>query len=313
MGITHFDTAPAFARSVGHLRGRWTFLGEAAGSSIVGLRRIQLDAGGWSTPAHQHGREEELFYVLAGTGLVWHAGRTAQITAGDGILFAPGGGAHTIRADAGLDLLAFGTRESDESPAFPRLARQRLGDQLVNGEPGTIDGVPAQFVLEAQLGPPELEARNTPEERPATIVALSELEPDTLVRTRVERIRRNFGRRLGSNRSGLQHVEVAPGKESTAQHCHSAEEEIFVMLDGDGALILGEAETPVGPGHVIVRPPGTGIGHVLRAGPHGLTYLAYSDRNPADLCYYPRSNKIAFRGVHVIARLEKLEYWDGED
>ena len=26
-----------------------------------------------------------------------------------------------------------------------------------------------------------------------------------------------------------------------------------------------------------------------------------------------RSNKIAFRGVHVIARLERLDYWDGED
>ncbi|MDQ2894498.1 MAG: cupin domain-containing protein [Actinomycetota bacterium] len=311
MGLTHFDTAPAVEHALGHLRGRWTFLGEAAGSSIVGLRRMQLPAGGWSTPAHEHGREEELFYVLAGAGLVWQAGRTVPITVGDGILFAPGGGAHTIRADDGLDVLAFGTRENDESPAFPRLDRQRLGRRLVTGEPGAIDGVPAQFVLESQQGPPEI--RDTSGERPATIVALSELEPSTLARPRVERTRRNFGRRLGSVRSGLQHVEVAPGMESTAQHCHSAEEEIFVILDGDGALVLGEAETPVGPGHVIVRPPGTGVGHVLRAGPQGLTYLAYSNRNPADLCYYPRSNKIAFRGVHLMARLEKLEYWDGED
>jgi len=31
------------------------------------------------------------------------------------------------------------------------------------------------------------------------------------------------------------------------------------------------------------------------------------------VCYYPRSNKIAFRGVGLTARLEKLEYWDGEE
>jgi hypothetical protein len=36
-------------------------------------------------------------------------------------------------------------------------------------------------------------------------------------------------------------------------------------------------------------------------------------RDPGDVCYYPRSGKIAFRGVGVIARLESLDYWDGED
>ncbi|GAC1579491.1 MAG: hypothetical protein NVS3B18_13170 [Candidatus Dormibacteria bacterium] len=311
MGLTHFDTAPAFEHAVGHLRGRWTLLGEAAGSSIIGVRRMQLPAGGWSTPAHEHGREEEFVYVLAGSGLVWQAGRTAAIRAGDGILFAPGDGAHTIRGDEPLDLLVFGTRESDETPAFPRLDRQLLGRRLVTGEPGTIDGVPGQFVLEAGQGPPDVS--DTPGERPETIVALSELDPENLTRPRVQRTRRNFGRRLGSVASGLQHVEVAADREATAQHCHSGEEEIFVVLAGDGFLVLGEDEAPVGAGHVIVRPPGTGVGHVLRAGPRGLTYLAYGNRDTSDLCYYPRSNKIAFRGVHLIARLEKLEYWDGEN
>jgi hypothetical protein len=31
------------------------------------------------------------------------------------------------------------------------------------------------------------------------------------------------------------------------------------------------------------------------------------------MCFYPRSNKISFRGLGVIARVERLEYWDGED
>ena len=64
---------------------------------------------------------------------------------------------------------------------------------------------------------------------------------------------------------------------------------------------------------MISRPPGTGVAHMFRAGDRGLTYLAYGTRDPGDVCYYPRSNKIAFRGVGVIARLEQLDYWDGED
>ena len=40
--------------------------------------------------------------------------------------------------------------------------------------------------------------------------------------------------------------------------------------------------------------------------------LVYGTREPNDICYYPRSNKIGFRGVGVLARLESLDYWDGE-
>ena len=79
-------------------------------------------------------------------------------------------------------------------------------------------------------------------------------------------------------------------------------------------LVLDDAEeTPVRPGHVVARPPGTGVAHLFRAGPIGLTLLAYGTREPNDICYYPRSNKIMFGGVGVIARLERLDYWDGED
>ena len=63
---------------------------------------------------------------------------------------------------------------------------------------------------------------------------------------------------------------------------------------------------------MISRPPATRISHSLRSGEAGLTYLAYGTREPNDMCYYPRSNKVFFRGLGVIARLEHLEYGDGE-
>ncbi|MGH2915179.1 MAG: cupin domain-containing protein, partial [Solirubrobacteraceae bacterium] len=132
MGLAHFDQAPAREYALGHLRGRWTLLGEAGGSVGVGVRRIQLPSGGWSTPAHEHGRGEETFYVVDGTGISWQRGQASQIRAGDCIVYRPRAGEHTLRADTELDVLAFGPREFDEAVRFPQLGMSLLGGSAVD-------------------------------------------------------------------------------------------------------------------------------------------------------------------------------------
>ncbi|HET6865436.1 MAG TPA: cupin domain-containing protein, partial [Solirubrobacteraceae bacterium] len=202
----------------------------------------------------------------------------------------------------------------DESVSFPRLGMSFVGTRMVDSIPGMSNGMPTQFVREAELGPPPLpEAPGTAGPRPPTLVNVEDVEAVTVERPRIARTRRNLGRAAGSVTTGIQHVQVVPGKESAPPHCHSLEEEIFVILDGDGVVVLGEEEFAVQAGHVVARPAGTGVPHTFRAGPSGLTYLAYGMRDPADVCFYPRSNKVAFRGIGVIARVERLEYWDGED
>src|SRR5690242_13892781 len=190
-----------------------------------------------------------------------------------------------------------------------------VGTRMVDSIPGMTDGMPTQFVREAELGPPPLpsEPSGAAGPRPPTVVNVEDVEAVTVERPRVARTRRNLGRAAGSVTTGIQHVQVVPGKESAPAHCHSLEEEIFVILQGDGVVVLGHEEHPVRAGHVVARPAGTGIAHVFRAGSSGLTCLAYGMRDPGDVCYYPRSGKLAFRGVGVIARLESLDYWDGED
>lgn len=311
MGIAHFEDGEREAYEVGHIRGRWSDLGDAAGSVGVGLSRLEVADEGWSTPAHEHGREEEIFYVLSGRGFSWQDGRTAEIGAGDCMLYLPNGGAHALHGLEGLDVLAFGTRFEDESPRFPRQGLSRVGNRAVETMPGSVDGEPIQWLREAELGPPDIPAQ--PGGRPSTIVNLEAVEPSVIERSRVSRTRRDLGRAAGSLHTGLQHFEVAPGKESNPLHCHSMEEELFVILGGDGMLVLGDEEVELRAGHVVSRPAATGVAHTFRAGDGGLTFLAYGTREPGDVCYYPRSNKIAFRGLDVIARLEQLDYWDGED
>jgi uncharacterized cupin superfamily protein len=318
VGIAHFDNAPVREYELGHLRGRWTMIGAAAGCVNVGVRRLEVPAGGWSTPAHQHGRDEEIFYILSGRGLSWQDGEVCEVGPGDCIVHLARGGAHTLHAIEPIDALVFGERNEDESISFPRLGMSYVGVRMVESVSGwsEADGAPTQFVRESELGPPPLPSEppgGGARPRPPTIVNVEDVEAVTVERTRVARTRRNLGRAAGSITTGIQHVQVFAGKESAPAHCHSLEEEIFVILDGDGVVVLAEEEFAVRAGHVIARPAGTGVAHVFRAGSSGLTFLAYGMRDPGDVCYYPRSGKIAFRGVGVIARVESLDYWDGED
>jgi uncharacterized cupin superfamily protein len=310
VGITHFEDAPARDYEVGHIKGHWTALGEAAGSVGVGVRRIQIPAGGWSTPAHEHGSEEEIFYVLGGQGLSWQKGKTSAVERGDCIMYLPGRGAHSLHALEDLDVLAFGPRHQAEAVGFPRLGMSLVGFRAVESGPYAIDGLPFQFVRESELGPPELGEAGP---RPSTVVNVRDVGPKPFGRGPVSSERRDLGSAAGSRRTGLNQYRVDPNKNAAPAHCHSVEEEIFVILSGEGTFVLGEQETSVRRGHVVACPPATGVAHQLRAGAEGLEFLAYGTRDAADMCFYPRSGKISFRGLGVIGRLERLDYWDGED
>ncbi len=310
MGIAHWDEARKRSRALGHLKGTWTFLGEDAGCVNAGVRRLEIPAGGWSTPAHEHGWEEEIFFVLAGRGLSWQDEETFEVGPGDCIVYRAAEVAHTMHALENLDVLAFGPRTQDENVGFPRTGLSVVGLRITESTPGYYDGFPAQFHAEVAVGPPPLPE---PGPRPATIVNLDVVEPTEDDHGRVRSTWRDLGRAAGSVKTGLKRIDVHPGAYAVAEHCHAAEEEIFVILDGDGVLVLGEAETPVRPGHVVSRPAGTGVAHTFRAGENGLGYLAYGTREPNDIVWYPRSKKIFWCGVGVIARVEPLDYWDGED
>ena len=121
-------------------RRQWTNLGSAAGSRTVGVNRIQLDPGEVSTPAHVHGADEEIFFVLAGSGLSWQDDETYEVRAGDCLVHAALGKAHTLRAgDDGLDVLAYGRRTRIGGGYLPKVgiywAPGRPGPRFGNSDP----------------------------------------------------------------------------------------------------------------------------------------------------------------------------------
>ena len=122
------------------LRGR--DLGEAAGAQRTALRCFDLPAGKTGAPPHCHSGCEELFVVLAGSGVYLDQAAGAvgwdpqehSVRRGDVVSVPAGTGiAHAFRAGAdGLTFLAYGNRDSDDvicietvtyEPGFPYPSR----------------------------------------------------------------------------------------------------------------------------------------------------------------------------------------------
>jgi uncharacterized cupin superfamily protein len=119
---------------------------------------------------------------------------------------------------------------------------------------------------------------------------------------------RYMAREGGAERTGMRQYVIAPGKLDGEPHCHAAETEFFLVLEGEGAVLLGDEEIPLRPGSFVGRPPGTGVAHAFR-GP--LTLLTYGTNEPNEICYYPRSKQLKFWGVDAQITAEPLtRYWD---
>jgi uncharacterized cupin superfamily protein len=289
-------------------------LGAAAGTVQVGLRRQRIAAGRRALPPHVHLAEEELFFVLGGSGWSWQDGAASEARDGDCLLHLPGKAAHTLIAgDDGLDVLAFGDRVPAEAALLPRAKVAWLGPTWVATGEGEHP-----WARDAAAGEPQLP--ETPAERPPHIVNAGDVAATEIGRGGSRVVARDLGRATGSLRTGLVYVTIPAGMLGFPPHCHSEEEELFVVLDGEGVCLLQAAgkegwepeEHPLRRGSIVSLPAGTGVTHAFRAGPSGLTYLAYGTRRPNDLRWYPRSQKVWFKGLGVMGRVDRLHYWDGE-
>lgn len=135
----------------------------------------------------------------------------------------------------------------------------------------------------------------------------------------------HLGRALGTQKLGCRLVVVPPGKRAWPYHLHHGNEELFVILEGQGTLRYDGERYPVKPGDVISTPVGPGTAHQLIASSDGeLRYLALSTMIEPDTFEYPDSGK---RGVmagaapghegHTVrfftSNDAELDYWHGED
>jgi uncharacterized cupin superfamily protein len=307
MGLAHWDDVEWQRRAKGEMDAEWQALGRAAGTVGVGVNRVRVAPGRLPTPPHSHGASEELYYILAGSGVLWQDDAVHEVGRGDCVIQVADHHEHTfVAGEAGLEYLVYGTRHPTEIGWLPRSRAIRIGWPWVEGrddDPWDVEAtVPPLHV--GELAP-----------RPDNIVNVDEVETE---RWGDNAVTAGLATRERSELAGFHWERVHPGRTGAPPHCHSEEEEIFIILEGTATLHLWpsprrEAQGipreahELRPGHVVARPAGTGVSHWFEAGDSGVTMLIYGTRKPNDMCFYPRSNTVAFRGLGVVTRVDPLD------
>jgi uncharacterized cupin superfamily protein len=286
--IAHWDDAMNDTNDVGPIANHETWLSGAVGSRRLGVSRYEVPAGKATSP--QHAEDEEVFYVMSGSGWSVQENGCFAIGPGDVVFYGAYEPAHTVVAgDDGLQFIAFGTSDPPRGLVrFPRIGKVKVMDVLVDGDRTH------QWELEGKLD--RIEVSDPPDERPRTIRHIDEA-PSMDYGFATARF---LTRDLGAVGIALNHAKLNPGAPAAPPHCHSMEEELFVVLSGDGVVILGDEETPVRAGSIVGRPPATGVAHAFRAGDNGMELLLFSDKHGNDMCFYPETGQVSLRGLGVV-------------
>lgn len=106
--------------------------------------------------------------------------------------------------------------------------------------------------------------------------------------------RGTIGARIGARKLGYNLTELPPGKAQCPFHNHHGEEEMFLILEGEGVLRFGDARYPIRKHDVIACPTGgPEVAHqIINTGTTTMRYLALSDLVDIETCEYPDSGKI---------------------
>jgi len=114
---------------------------------------------------------------------------------------------------------------------------------------------------------------------------------------------------------------VAPGKVSCPYHLHHAQEEMFVILAGEGTLRVAGEMLPLRTGDVVFIPAGPDYPHqIINTSSAPLKYLSISTQESPEICEYPDSNKFLAEATGGSGRIfeavqpkqPSVDYWENE-
>jgi uncharacterized cupin superfamily protein len=129
---------------------------------------------------------------------------------------------------------------------------------------------------------------------------------------------------LGLQNIGCSVQVIPPGKRAYPFHKHHVLDELFYVVSGTGEYRFGEEKHPVKAGDLVGAPAGSEGHQLINTGLEDLRCLAMSSGGGADIVEYPDSGKIGvaagikngdFRSATIagMGRLQKADYWEGED
>ncbi len=114
---------------------------------------------------------------------------------------------------------------------------------------------------------------------------------------------------------------IEPGMRGCPYHLHHAQEEMFVVLEGDGTLRVAGEMLPLRAGDVVFIPAGPEYPHqIINTSNAPLKLLSVSTQEQPEICEYPDSGKYLAEmkadgapAFDVIQRAgPNIDYWEGE-
>ena len=120
------------------------------------------------------------------------------------------------------------------------------------------------------------------------------------------------------NQTVVAFYTIPPGKSNYPFHYHTANEEVFYIISGDGILETADGARTITAGDIIVCPAGPRGAHKITnsSTEMDLVYLDVDTNNTPDIAFYPRANKVGIRaagGVRDNFDLgSKVGYYDSE-
>ncbi len=133
-----------------------------------------------------------------------------------------------------------------------------------------------------------------------------------------------LGHTLGLRHLGLGYSEVEPGKSGCPFHNHHVEDEVFIILEGEGTYRIGNERHPVKAGDILGAPAGgpETAHQLINSGSVTLRYIVVSTKAATEICEYPDSGKFlaktldpdtgSYRFNQMVSETESIDYWHGE-
>ena len=133
--------------------------------------------------------------------------------------------------------------------------------------------------------------------------------------------------RIGAKLLGYNLTVIEPGKAAFPLHNHWTNEELFLVLEGEGEVRIGAERHPLRKGDVLACPPGgpETAHQIVNTSNVEMRIFAVSTKISAEMVEFPDSGKFgvlatgpagpggAERHFRFVSRPENgLDYWDGE-
>lgn len=136
----------------------------------------------------------------------------------------------------------------------------------------------------------------TPALDPATVTPRnSSGYPEPFKSLVLPREKRALGDALGLTKIGVNLSTLMPGKQSSMRHCHTREDEMVFLIEGEVVLITDEGEQVLTAGMCAGFPAGSSNGHhLINRSARPARYLEISNRDPQDSASYS-DDDLAYR------------------